>query len=271
MVLRSLVDAFVTVTEIDACTAIVFVWFERLRPSVREQRHWRRGMLVDLAYTYVGGLVALLTTMVGLGRALEALGPATHGTLGRLQSAIVGLPLAVQLVIAVVVSDFFGYWKHRAFHTRFLWPFHAVHHSSEEVDWLSNERIHPVEMVLTSFFFVIPLVVLGLPPAAIAWAAQIRRFHSVYEHGNLDIDYGRGHYALVSPVFHRWHHSSDAASIDTNYANIFSFFDWLFGTFKMPREAPPAGGFGVPGFPKGMGRQLLRPFRDAVQAQRLRS
>jgi sterol desaturase/sphingolipid hydroxylase (fatty acid hydroxylase superfamily) len=271
VLLHSLGDAFITITEIDVCTAIVFVWFERLRPSLGEQRHWRGGVLVDLAYTYVGGLVGLLTAMVGLGRAMDALGPAMHDTLGRLQGAVSGLPLAVQLVIAVVISDFFGYWKHRALHTRFLWPFHAVHHSSEEVDWLSNERMHPVEMVVTSFFFVIPLVALGLPPAAIAWTAQIRRFHSVYEHGNLNIDYGRGHYVLVSPIFHRWHHSSDAASVDTNYANIFSFFDWLFGTFKLPRDAPPAGGFGVPGFPKDFWRQLLHPFRDAVVGQRLRS
>jgi sterol desaturase/sphingolipid hydroxylase (fatty acid hydroxylase superfamily) len=125
---------------------------------------------------------------------------------------------------------------------------------------------------------VIPLVVLGFSPAAIAWTAQVRRFHSVYEHGNLDIDYGRGHYVLVSPVFHRWHHSSDAASVDTNYANIFAFFDWVFGTFKLPHAAPPAGGFGVPGFPKDLLRQIVHPFRDVVVSrhastpeQRLRS
>jgi len=269
-VLRSLLDALVTVTEIDVCTAVVFVWFERVRPSLPSQRHWRRGMLVDLAYTYVGGLVGVLTAMAGLGRAMDSLGPATHGVLGPVQSTVAGLPLAAQIALAVVISDFAGYWKHRALHSRFLWPFHAVHHSSEDVDWLSNERMHPIEMVLTSFFFAIPLIVLGFTPSAIAWAAQIRRFHSVYEHANLDIDYGRGHYVLVSPVLHRWHHSSDPASIDTNYANIFSFFDWAFGTLKIPREAPPAGGFGVAGFPLDMARQIVVPFGDVMRGRRLR-
>ncbi len=266
--LRAALDVLVTVTEIDVCTAIVFVWFERVRPSLPNQRHWRRGMLVDLGYTYVGGLMGILTGLAGLGRAIDALGPAAHSVLGRVQGLTTGLPLAAQIACAVVITDFTGYWKHRALHTRFLWPFHAVHHSSEDVDWLSNERIHPLEMVLTSFFFAIPLVVLGFPPAAIAWAGQIRRFHSVYEHANLNIDYGRGHYVLVSPIFHRWHHSSDPAAIDTNYANIFSFFDWAFGTFRLPREAPPADGFGLVGFPRDLGRQLVMPFRDAVVALR---
>jgi sterol desaturase/sphingolipid hydroxylase (fatty acid hydroxylase superfamily) len=173
-----------------------------------------------------------------------------------------------QIVLAVIVGDFMGYWKHRLLHTRLLWPFHAVHHSSEDVDWLSNERLHPVEMVLMAVMFALPLLLLGFSAAAVVWSGQIRRVHSVYEHANLDIAYGRGHFVLVSPIFHRWHHSSDPAAVDTNFANIFSLWDWMFGTIRLPREAPPANGFGVEGFPRDFFRQLVVPVRDAAVALR---
>lgn len=262
--LRSLFDALLTVTEIDVCTALVFMQLERMRPSIGGQRRLRRGMLVDVGYVYGATIFGVVTTLIGFGHAMDAIGASQSRGIVALRAGVIALPFVAQLAIGVVLTDFFGYWKHRVLHTRFLWPFHAVHHSSEDIDWLSNERVHPVEMILTSAFFVIPLVVVGMPVAVIAWTAQMRRFHSVYEHANLRIDYGRGHYVLVSPTFHRWHHSRDAAWVDTNFANIFSFFDWAFGTFKLPTTAPPADGFGVPEFPRDFVGQIVRPFRDAA-------
>jgi sterol desaturase/sphingolipid hydroxylase (fatty acid hydroxylase superfamily) len=262
--LRSLFDALVAVTEIDLCAALVFMWVERMRPSIAEQRRIRTGMLLDVGYVYFGTLFGVATTLLGFGHAMDALGATQSHALVSLRAGTAALPFAAQLAFAVVLTDFTGYWKHRVMHTRFLWPFHAVHHSSEEVDWLSNERTHPVEIFLTSVFFLVPLVVCGAPAAVIVWTSQIRRFHSVYEHANLRIDYGRVNYLFVSPTFHRWHHSREAAWVDTNFANIFSAFDWIFGTFKLPEDAPRKGTFGVPGFPRDFVGQTLRPFRDAV-------
>ncbi len=53
----------------------------------------------------------------------------------------------------------------------------------------------------------------------------IRRGHSFFEHSNVNLSYGPLSYIFVCPLFHRWHHSSDEAAIDKNFANIFSFFD----------------------------------------------
>ena len=270
--LRSLFDALVTVTEIDVCAALVFMWFERLRPSIPEQRRIRRGTWLDVGYVYFATVFGLFTTFLGFGKAMDALGASQSTFVLKLHAGSAALPFAAQLAVAVVLTDFTGYWKHRVMHTSLLWPFHAVHHSSEEVDWLSNERVHPIEMFMTSIFFIVPLVLLGMPGVVIAWATQIRRFHSVYEHANLRIDYGRGHYVLVSPTFHRWHHSTDPEWTDMNFANIFSTFDWIFGTFKLPTRAPAKDSFGVPGFPRDFLGQTLRPFRDAAySALRLRT
>ena len=128
-------------------------------------------------------------------------------------------------VLAVVLADFTGYWKHRLFHLPGLWRFHAVHHSPRVVDWLSNERVHPVEGLATTALQLGPLLALGFSPLAIAGAAAFRRLHSLYEHGNLRIAYGVGERWLVSPHLHRWHHSSDPAAYHKNFANVFSLWE----------------------------------------------
>jgi sterol desaturase/sphingolipid hydroxylase (fatty acid hydroxylase superfamily) len=257
-VLRSLVDALWLVTLVDVWTACFFVPLEHLRPSLRAQRHLRRGILKDLAFVYIASILHVALSHAGFDRAVGQL-----GTLASLQAHLATIPFFLQLALAVVVSDLFGYWKHRLMHTRWLWPLHAVHHSSEEIDWLSDNRSHPIEMIITSTFFVVPLTFLGFLPLTIGWAAQIRRLHSIYEHGNLGIDYGRGHYVLVSPTFHRWHHSVDSTLLNKNFANIFASFDWLFGTFWLPKEEPAAGSFGVPRFPRSLWGQLVKPYRSA--------
>lgn len=263
--MRSLVDALWLVTMVDLWTALFFVPLEHLRPSLRGQRHLRSGILLDLAFIYIASILHVALSHAGFDRAVGHL--AFGGAVGGLQARLAAIPFLVQLLLAVVVSDFFGYWKHRVMHTRWLWPLHAVHHSSEEIDWLSDNRSHPIEMMITSTFFVLPLTFLGFLPLTIAWAAQIRRLHSIYEHGNLGIDYGRGHYVLVSPTFHRWHHSLDTTLLNKNFANIFASFDWLFGTFWLPEGEPAAGSFGVPQFPRSLWGQIFRPFRGASASE----
>ena len=264
--LRDLPHTLLVVSGLDLATGLVCMQTERLFPSLPAQRRFRPGMIVDLAYSYLAALVAAATAAVGFDAAINRLG--AHPALASMQHHVAGLSFVVGLLVATVITDFTGYWKHRLLHTRFLWPFHAVHHSSEEVDWLSNERFHPVEMFFTTSFFIVPLVVLGFPGHVIAWTTQIRRLHSIYEHTNTKIDYGRVHHVLVSPMLHRWHHSSHPEWVDTNYANIFALFDWVFGTLKVPTEAPPAGGFGVTGYPRDFWRQLWRPFRDGIDLLR---
>src|SRR5207302_10436670 len=50
------------------------------------------------------------------------------------------LPFWLQVVLYLVISDFLLYWIHRIFHGPRMWKYHAVHHSSEHVDWVSAAR-----------------------------------------------------------------------------------------------------------------------------------
>jgi sterol desaturase/sphingolipid hydroxylase (fatty acid hydroxylase superfamily) len=73
-----------------------------------------------------------------------------------------GIPFVPQLVLCVLVADLAEYWTHRAYHeVPLLWNFHAVHHSTETLDWLAGSRLHIFEMVTTRVFVLTPLYLLG--------------------------------------------------------------------------------------------------------------
>jgi sterol desaturase/sphingolipid hydroxylase (fatty acid hydroxylase superfamily) len=69
------------------------------------------------------------------------------------------------LQAVLVMGDFVGYWTHRAFHRGRLWRFHAVHHSSVTLDWLSSVRVHPVNDLLTRMVQALP----SSPAASRSW------------------------------------------------------------------------------------------------------
>jgi sterol desaturase/sphingolipid hydroxylase (fatty acid hydroxylase superfamily) len=243
--------------------ALGFALLETLWPAAADQPRWRRDTHVDLLYSFLVPILAFpaywlaLTAIVQLLHRPEAAGPlhVLHGWVTRRS-------LWFQVPAALVIADLSGYWRHRLLHTRWLWPFHAIHHSSQQVDWLSNERVHPVESVLTSLEQLVVLMVLGFGPQIVALNALARRTHSLFEHSNLRFSYGPLNYLLVSPRFHRWHHSDDGRLVDKNFANFLSAFDFAFGTFHLP-PGESAGSFGLPDHSIGRGflGQLAYPFR----------
>jgi sterol desaturase/sphingolipid hydroxylase (fatty acid hydroxylase superfamily) len=82
-------------------------------------------------------------------------------------------------------------------------------------------------------------------------------------HANLNWTLGPFKYVLASPVFHRWHHTAADRGGEKNFAGTFPIFDWLFGTFYMPKaELPEAYGIDDKSFPPGVGSQLVYPFRQ---------
>lgn len=249
--------------------AVVLGTIERLWPAVRGQRRLRRGFLTDAAYWLFTPLVTRAVTRVAVALAVVLLAAAAGLSLDRAQvqglaqgsPALRGLPLAAQVLLVLLLGDFIGYWTHRAFHRGRLWPFHAVHHSSTEVDWLSSVRLHPVNDALARLAQALPLLLLGMPAAAVAAYAPILTLYALLLHANVPWTFGPLRFVIASPTFHRWHHTSEAEGRDRNFAGLFPLWDLLFGTFHLPAGRKPQR-FGVDEpVPASLAGQLAYPFR----------
>ena len=168
-----------------------------------------------------------------------------------------------QVVLYLLGSDLVMYTTHRLFHTARLWRFHAVHHSSEHLEWTSASRFHPVDQILHGAMSDIVMLLLGIPPEVLVWLMPFNVGTSALVHANLDWDFGPFRYVLASPVFHRWHHTSADRGGSSNFAGTFPLYDLMFGTFHMPAgQRPDAYGVDDPHFPSGFLRQLRHPLRS---------
>ena len=197
----------------------------------------------DLAYFFVGHVLVqfiliLVTASTSTVAALAAF-PA-------LKAAIQSLPVWLQFLLAVFVADLAQALLHRAYHnTGWLWPFHAVHHSSREMDWLAGSRMHLLEIVLTRSVVLLPLLVLGFSQPAVNAYVILVGLQAVLAHANLGIGFGWLEYLLVLPRYHHWHHARQAEYIDLNYAIHLPLVDRLMGTFKLPPRGEWPAEYGV--------------------------
>jgi sterol desaturase/sphingolipid hydroxylase (fatty acid hydroxylase superfamily) len=172
------------------------------------------------------------------------------------------MPLWAQALTFLVVSDFLLYWFHRLYHGAALWKYHAVHHSSEELDWISAARFHPVNILLGTVMVDVALLLAGISPNVMLWVGPFTTASSAFVHANLNWTLGPFKYVLASPVFHRWHHTALERGGSSNFAGTFPIWDLLFGTFYMPEnELPDAYGIDDKSFPESFGAQMLYPFQ----------
>ena len=179
------------------------------------------------------------------------------------QGYIEQTPFVVQLFLIILVADLMQYWVHRAYHeVPLLWRFHGVHHSAKEMDWLAGSRQHILEILVTRSLVLTPIFVLGFSQQIISLYVIIVGLQAVFNHANVRVKFGWLKYFMVTPQFHHWHHASDKAAIDRNYAAHFSFLDYVFVTaVKGQKEWPQA--YGVVGdyMPVGMLKQQVYPFK----------
>lgn len=247
---------------------VIFAVIQRISPNIKGQKWVRRGFWVDVFYWVFTPLVTKVVTrailiapaillVVLVGVSAEELKQQNYHGFGPLSRQ----PLWLQGVEIFIMGDFIGYWVHRFFHTGRWWKFHAVHHSSQEVDWLSSVRVHPVNDAATKLAQVFPLLFLGFNPFVLAAYTPIITFYAIFLHANVNWDYGSLRGLIASPVFHRWHHTKEEEAMDKNFAGFFPLFDRLFGTYYMPAGKYPTE-FGIhEEMPDNFVKQLVYPFQ----------
>jgi len=172
------------------------------------------------------------------------------------------MPAPLTWLALLFVYDVALYWMHRFLHNGWLWPMHAVHHSDEDLHFLSWSRGHALEQTVITIFIFLSSTWLGLSIKEIALLATIKAVHQYYVHANIDWDHGLLRKVIVSPQYHRWHHADVKAAYDKNFASIFPFIDIVFGTYYHPHSAVDVP-TGFPGSPKNDFVALLAyPFTE---------
>ena len=121
-----------------------------------------------------------------------------------------GQPWWLQAIEVVLLSDFFMYWGHRLQHrVGFLWRFHAVHHSSEHLDWIAAHREHPVDTIYTMTLINLPPMIAGFPLETMAGFLMFRGVWAAYLHANVRLPIGPLRILLGAPELHHWHHARE--------------------------------------------------------------
>jgi len=245
------------------CAAfLVLTRFSPCNPG-RNWWHDRRAAVTDIVYWLVMPLIGQMGRAVLLLLGVVLLygnGPAPEFTLR-------SWPLWCQCIAILLLQDVMMYAIHRIFHTRPLWNFHAVHHSSETLDWTSAVRFHPVNSLAEFAFADAVILLMGFSPIALAILGPVNLIYSVMVHANLNWTFGPLRYVFASPVFHRWHHTTEEEGLDRNFAPTFPFLDLMFGTFFMPvGRKPEVYGTNSGPLPTGFLGQMAYPFRKPVPA-----
>jgi sterol desaturase/sphingolipid hydroxylase (fatty acid hydroxylase superfamily) len=178
---------------------------------------------------------------------------------------IASWPVWSQFLLLFVVADFIQWNVHRwLHHSPWLWEFHKVHHSVEEMGFAAHLRYHWMETIVYKSVQYIPLSMIGfgLDDFFILHLVTILIGH--LNHANVKITYGPLKYVLNNPVMHLWHHAKNipAGIHGVNYGISLSLWDYLFGTAYIPNQnANEQLGFeDQETFPKTFLQQLTHPW-----------
>ena len=225
----------------------------KAQASNPEKVWWRNpGLVTDFTYAMIHGVLgpyfklpAFAVMFVVLSGTIMTPADASdffaHG-----KGPLSGMPFWAQVIVYMILADFLLYWIHRIFHGHNMWRYHAIHHSSEEVDWTTTYRFHPVNLMLQPALVSVIMMTLGISPEAMAFLVPFDILSAAWVHSNLNWTLGPLKYVVATPVFHRWHHTQPDEGGNSNFAPTFAFWDWLFGTYYMPEAANIRPGRSIP-------------------------
>ncbi len=149
---------------------------------------------------------------------------------------LVKMPVWLFVLAGLLLLDLISAWlihwiEHR---TKWLWIFHTIHHIDQHVDVTTANRHHPVESLFRAIFTLLAVTVSGAP----IWIVMIYQSLSVlfaqFNHANIQLPRWLDQalsWVIISPDMHKVHHHYKQPYTDSNYGNIFSFWDRTFGTF----------------------------------------
>jgi len=115
-----------------------------------------------------------------------------------------------------------------------MWRLHIVHHTDKHVDVTTGTRHHPFDFLIRESFALIVVVLMGMPVSFYFLYRMITIPFTYFNHANISLplwlDKGLS-YVIVSPNMHKFHHHHELPWTDSNFGNVLSIWDHIFGTF----------------------------------------
>ena len=207
--------------------AIIEALFPRRPESVDTNYRWTNNLLLSLLNQInLNVFGAFVTLAIALWAEEAELGLFRWGGFGFWPSVL----------LTIATFEFINYWFHRAMHTyTWLWRVHVVHHSDTDLDFTTTYRNHPFELYMVAPLTIPAVLLLGFPPTAVVMYQVLRITISIFGHSNIRLPEGLDRwlrYIIITPDYHRVHHSSDQPYTDSNFAAAFPVYDYLFGTAR---------------------------------------
>ena len=272
---RWLLDRFLLNPYVIAIVAGAVV-LEFLMPADRRLRKVSPGLVNDIVWHVATGLF-LLTVMAVIYATTATLFARHLGFLSFDFAA--SWPAWAKIAAGVAIADYLRWVSHYVRHkVPFLWAFHAVHHGQRELNVFSNFRGHPLEFVFSYAIVFLPLMMFQVDyDLAFGIVVAMTWFVNFY-HANIRTNFGPLRHILVTPQFHRVHHSPLPEHRDANFGVLFSIWDRLHGTRFPDAGIYPETGIEDPDFPVAtrfapghqvatLVRQLAYPFYRLVGAE----
>ncbi len=180
-------------------------------------------------------------------------------------------PGIAQLVLVVLILDLIGYWYHRLMHeVPAFWPFHLIHHQPDRMHVLKSGRVHWFSTSVVSLLKFGAAIVLGIPGELLLWYAACTNIFGTLSHANIRMEVPRFvHYFVNTADVHHLHHSLRMDEGNSNYGNIVSVWDVVFGTFIHPHDRDLKGvGVEHDPLPRSYWKQLYAPFVESWRVLR---
>ena len=208
---------------------------ESLRPKRKRNLPRMERWTTNLGLTVVN--IAVLR-LLGPISAVTAASYALNNDWGLLN--YLSLPFYIEVIAAVIVLDLAIYFQHVASHKLpILWRFHKVHHADRDIDVTTGIRFHPIEAMLSMVYKCVIILLLGPMVLAVVVFEMLLNASAMFNHANVQLPNALDRYLrliVVTPDFHRVHHSEIQQETDSNYGFFLSVWDRVFKTYTSQPE-----------------------------------
>jgi sterol desaturase/sphingolipid hydroxylase (fatty acid hydroxylase superfamily) len=235
---------------------VVFGAMEHYFPLKQQQKRFRKGWFTDVVHFFISHFLINIGSYLGF----VPLNLLFYQFMNfPFQVFIRTQPAGLQFIEAFAIAHLSFYLIHRWVHTNpFLWKFHAIHHSSAELDWLASARIHPVDGIVSNIAVGLPLLILGFTKETFGIYLIFSAVLPIFNHANTKLSFPILRWLIATPEFHHWHHNNDSKSC--NFSG-FPAIDLIFGTLYFPKNRMPQN-YGVEQIiPQNYWSQLVYPFQ----------